>query len=297
MPLAQGNDKVKTLAADRAKQPFAKGVRLWRPHRRFDDGQAHRLQRAINTIGVDAVVVVYDKSVGRFARHDHAELLRRPVRRRMLGDVPVQNSPRSDLHDHEHVEKLEASRHGHKEVAGEHGACMISRERAPRLGTRAILRSGTGAHIRRTVRGETRIPSFTKSSEAIRSSPHMRLAAAISAINRRRLAGTCGRPGGLDSHRQNSPNPFRCHRINVSGLTTVRSWRHWIKRVSPTSASRIASSARRGLTCRSTYNANRLRRNRFSAANWVRGRNIDDANRMMSARTHAIVRTLSEERH
>jgi hypothetical protein len=64
LPLTQGNHKVQTLAANRANRPFARRVRLGRPDGRFDDGQAHRLQRAINTLGVDAVVVVvHDKSV------------------------------------------------------------------------------------------------------------------------------------------------------------------------------------------------------------------------------------------
>jgi hypothetical protein len=59
-----------------------------------------------------------------------------------------------------------------------------------------------------TVRGETRIPSFTSSSEAIRSSPHVQIAAAIAAINRWRLAGTRGRPCGLDSIARTVRLPF-----------------------------------------------------------------------------------------
>jgi len=108
---------------------------------------------------------------------------------------------------------------------------------------------------RRTVPYETRIPSFTSSSDAIRSSPHVRFAAAISAINCRRSAGTRGRPCGRDFHRQNKRNPLRCQRMSVFGLTTVMSWRQSISRDNAMSVSRVASSARRGLTCRSRYNA------------------------------------------
>ena len=109
---------------------------------------------------------------------------------------------------------------------------------------------------RRTVRGETRIPSCTSSSEAIRSSPHVRFAAAMSAINRRSSAGSRGRPPGEDFHRQNSRKPVRCHRMSVSGFTTVRTRRQSISRDRATSAMRVASSARRGLTRRSRYNVN-----------------------------------------
>ena len=148
---------------------------------------------------------------------------------------------------------------------------------------------------RRTVRGETRIPSFTSSSEAIRSSPHVRFAAAMSAINWRSSAGSRGRPPGVDFHRQNSRKPVRCHRMSVSGFTTVRTRRQSISRDRATSAMRVASSARRGLTRRSRYNANCLRRKRFSAASWACGRNIDDTNRRTSPATRAIVRTSSRE--
>src|SRR3989442_4255486 len=62
------------------------------------------------------------------------------------------------------------------------------------------------------------------------------------------------------------------------------------------SVSRVASSARRGLTCRSRYNANCLRRNRFSAASCACERNMDEANRRTSAATQRIVRTKTRER-
>jgi len=149
---------------------------------------------------------------------------------------------------------------------------------------------------RRTVRGDTRIPSFTSSSDAIRSWPHPRFAAAMSAINCRRSAGNRGRPRGLDFHRQNSRNPFRCHRMSVSGFTTVRSRRRSISRDSAASVTRVASSARRGFTCRSTYNANSLRRKRFSAARCARERNIDATNCMTLPATRATVRTSRRDR-
>jgi hypothetical protein len=59
-----------------------------------------------------------------------------------------------------------------------------------------------------------------------------------------------GRPG-RDFQRQNSRQPWRCHRISVSGLTTVRSARqsrNWERR---TSAMRVDASARRGFVRRS----------------------------------------------
>jgi hypothetical protein len=56
-------------------------------------------------------------------------------------------------------------------------------------------------------------------------------------------------------------------RTSVSGCTMVRTARQSMNRARTTRVRRVPLLARRGLTCRSRYNANCLRRNRFSAAN------------------------------
>ena len=56
-----------------------------------------------------------------------------------------------------------------------------------------------------------------------------------------------------------SRNPFRCHRIKVSGFTTIKRCCQATSRDSVPSTNRVASSARRGFTCRSTYSANCFR--------------------------------------
>ena len=124
----------------------------------------------------------------------------------------------------------------------------------------------------------------------------MRFAAAISAINCRRSAGNGGRPRGTDFQRQNNWKPLRCHRMSVSGFTTVRSRRQSMSRDSTTSVIRVASSARRGFTCRSRYNANCFRRNRFSATSCAYGRHVDATNRRTSPATRRIVQTTTWER-
>ena len=78
--LIQRNHEIQTLSADRADQAFAESVRLRRPHRRLEDRQPHRRDRPIDTLGVNAVVVMDDISMRLIARHDHAELLARPLR-------------------------------------------------------------------------------------------------------------------------------------------------------------------------------------------------------------------------
>ena len=124
----------------------------------------------------------------------------------------------------------------------------------------------------------------------MRSSPHVRFAVAIVAISSRRSAGIGGRPAARDFQRQNSRKPFRCQRMSVSGSTMVSKRRHSTIRDKATSVMRVASSARRGFTCRSKYNANCFRRNRFSAASWARDRNADAISRATSTPTRRMIR-------
>lgn len=119
------------------------------------------------------------------------------------------------------------------------------------------------------------MPHLSRSSAAIRSSPYVTLFAAMSAINFCRSAGIRGRPRAFDFHLQNSRKPFRCQRISVSGLTTVRASRHANILESKTRVNFVAAFARRGLALRSRYNANCLRRKRFSAAREHRGLRLD----------------------
>ena len=60
--LAPRNHEIETLTSDGADQPLAEGVGLWRPHRRLDDRESHRHNRAINALRVNAVVIVHHES-------------------------------------------------------------------------------------------------------------------------------------------------------------------------------------------------------------------------------------------
>jgi hypothetical protein len=93
---------------------------------------------------------------------------------------------------------------------------------------------------------DTRRPSFSSSSLAMRSSPHVRFDAAIVAISRCTSAGMRGRPGVRDFQRQNSRSPFRCQRISVSRFTRTSNDRHSRNRDKPARTIRVESSARWG---------------------------------------------------
>ena len=66
-------------------------------------------------------------------RNGFPELLQRPVTRRMLRDIEVQNPPRCMLNHNEYVEDLERRhRHG-EEVTGHDGFSMVADEGRPAL--------------------------------------------------------------------------------------------------------------------------------------------------------------------
>jgi len=111
VPFAHRNHEVQALAADRTDHAFAEGIRLWSAHRCLENRQAHGLKRAVNAFRVDRVAIVDHESIRLVAPEDHPKLLRRPLRGRMRGHVPVQNAPRAHLEHDENVQQAECRRH------------------------------------------------------------------------------------------------------------------------------------------------------------------------------------------
>jgi hypothetical protein len=218
MPFAHRNHQVQAFPTNRADHAFAELIRLWRAHRCFQDGQAHRLKRTVNACRVDRVAIVDHGSMHLVARDDHPKLLRRPVCGRMRRDVPPENAPCADLRHHEHVHDAECRGDDDEEITRGDRPGVVPYECAPALCPLLRVPRNDGMY-RRTVRGDTRMPSFSRSSLAMRSSPHVRFATAIVAISRCTSRAIAGRPGVRDFQRQNSRNPCRCQRISVSGFT------------------------------------------------------------------------------
>lgn len=134
----------------------------------------------------------------------------------------------------------------------------------------------------RTVRGDTWISSFSKSSLAIRSSPQEEFSIAMRRMRPCNFRGIGGRPG-RDFNRQNNRHPARCQRIKVSGRTTTSASRQSKNRYSSARETRVTGSTRRGLAPRSRYWASWRRRNRISASRDLRGRTAKPTHSIRSA--------------
>ena len=94
---SQRNEVVQTLPADRADKPFAKRIGCWTANRSFQDADAETGEFMVQAHGEDGIPVVNEKSVRMVAGQCLAELLERPCRCRMIGDVHMKQAARADL--------------------------------------------------------------------------------------------------------------------------------------------------------------------------------------------------------
>ena len=67
------------------------------------------------------------------ARKYFPQLLQRPFRRRVFGDIKMYESSGSDLKGHEYIEDTEAGRDGHKEVTSNDSTSMVPKKSCPAL--------------------------------------------------------------------------------------------------------------------------------------------------------------------
>ena len=131
--LVQRNQEIQTLPADSSDEAFAESVRLGRVERRFQDAQAHRLQGRIELGGVNLVAGVDEEPIRFLARGGLPELLERPVRGGMIGDIEVSDPARSHFHDHEDVQHAKARCHTDEEITGQQALGMVANKRRPTL--------------------------------------------------------------------------------------------------------------------------------------------------------------------
>jgi hypothetical protein len=75
-----------------------------------------------------------EKAILAIQRKAVAELLNGPLRRGVVGEIPMHDAACADVEDDKDVPPLKGSRDRDEEVTGENGAGMIAQERGPCLG-------------------------------------------------------------------------------------------------------------------------------------------------------------------
>jgi len=248
MAFVEWDEKVEALAPDGSDQPFAIRIRFGRADRRFQDPDAETLQLGI-TGRENRIAVVEDESVWMIERQKLAELLNRPLGSGMAGHVHIENAPRTDFHGNEDIQDAERCSYRHEKIAGYDPLRVVTDEGCPTLAE--LPRGLPRFRYLPTVRGETRMPNFSDSSLAIRSSPHVGFSRAIRNTKSRRSFGSGGRPPLRDFHRQKILTAVRCHPTKVSGFTITNASRQSKNFASATIARRNDAVVRRGLIFRS----------------------------------------------
>src|SRR5262247_2748255 len=127
------NHKIETFSTCTVDQALAKCIRLGRLIRSLQHSQPKRLQRLIQVLRIDTVTIMDNESVSFVTANAFSELLKRPLGRRMLSDVDVKDAPRSNLHDHQHVDEPKCCRRHDEEVCRNDRLGMIAHERHPPL--------------------------------------------------------------------------------------------------------------------------------------------------------------------
>ena len=69
--------------------------------------------------------------MGAVQRQTVPELLDRPFRRGMVGEIPVHDPACADVEEDEHIESLKSGRHHDEKVAGDDSADVIVEECRP----------------------------------------------------------------------------------------------------------------------------------------------------------------------
>jgi hypothetical protein len=217
--LAENENVIQTLAPDRSDQALGEGILPRAVRCREDFVNPHALHSVAKLLAKHQVTIAQEIGRPGLVREGVHDLLGRPGRGGVLGDVKVDDPPAMVSEQDENEEDAQAGG-GHGEEVDRHQVPdMVGEERPPGLRrSRTTLRheAGDGAL-------PTSMPSF-RSSPWMRGAPHKGFAAAIFLTRAAISARMGGRPpvGRPESRVQYSRKRRRCHRRTVSGETMTR---------------------------------------------------------------------------
>ena len=132
MPLAQNDDVVEAFATDAADHPLDVGRLPRTPRCGHHLLDAHRLDPTAEVGAVDPISVSEENPRRRVPRECLYDLLSRPPRRRVIGDVEVHDCAPVVSEDYQDEEHLEANRRDCEEVQRHQLLDVVGEERPPR---------------------------------------------------------------------------------------------------------------------------------------------------------------------
>ena len=208
---------IQALAAKRPDQAFNIWVLPGRPRCDRAVANPHPSHPVRESLSVSTIIVADQIARRRIPRKCLDDLLRQPLRRRDAG-LPRTREAVGDRGSR--PEK--ANRHSNVRVGTRQRSIAAIASAWLRRNVRHVCDGGPRCRIMylETVDSATSNPSLS-SSPWMRGAPHNGFSLLICRMSSRNSRSIFGRPGRCrDFQRQKVPNPERCHRRIVSGLTT-----------------------------------------------------------------------------
>ena len=118
MPFVKWNHPIETFPPCRPDEAFTVRIRLRRTYRRLQHLECHRPQGRVYGRREDAIAIMDEKAIRAIQRQTVPELLDRPFRRGVIGEIPVHDPSAADVEEDEDVQPLKRGRYHDEEVAG-----------------------------------------------------------------------------------------------------------------------------------------------------------------------------------
>src|ERR1700674_2186595 len=131
MAFAEYDDAVEAVAADTADQALNVGILPRTPRGTEDLLDAHALHAAVKHGPINRVPVPQQVLRGAIPRKGLDDLLSRPVRGGIRGDIEMDDAPSVMCQHEQHEEDLEAHRGYGEEIDGDELADVVLQERLP----------------------------------------------------------------------------------------------------------------------------------------------------------------------
>ena len=117
MGFSQRNQPVEALAANGPDEPFANRIRRRTSRRRFQYFDSEFRDRRVEVCGKNAIAIMQQVFVPLLQSNRITQLLQRPSRSRVRGDIAMNHASTAMLDDHEYIQLSQGYGDGEEKVS------------------------------------------------------------------------------------------------------------------------------------------------------------------------------------
>src|SRR6267378_6130519 len=118
MRFRQGNQPIQALATDSPDDSFANRVGRWTLRRGFQYFDPEPRNRFVEVLGKNTIPIMQQVFVPLLQSNRLTQLLQRPSRSRVRGDIAMNQASTVMLNDHEYIQQSKGDRDGEEKVTG-----------------------------------------------------------------------------------------------------------------------------------------------------------------------------------